>query len=711
MISGIALGMCAIAGVVWSAWCVERSVWMPSPIADRAVRFGVIATALVIAVMLPLGAAGHLSLPSVLLVELCACAVSFALARPVTVDSSETPAARSSPIPLGFAGAIVALAIPFAVTHAPFTLYDSISYHLFFAARWVQDHAIAIIPTPFSDVAQAYAPGNGELVFAWLMLPLHSDLLARMGQLPFAILAAAAVTAIAWRLGAEGAHLLYPAAFMLLSRPVAEQMVGANVDLICAALFAASIYLLIVASATNAIRDWVVAGAAAGLYLGTKYLALVYLPMLLVFAVFPRPRMRALWAVPGVFAFGLPWYARNWIVAGSPIYPASVAPLGVTVARGAFTRSAMLNTVFHTTDLRLVPAIAAHAFGPPLFVVWVPLMIMGGLAMARRGWWPHRALVLAPFVMAVLFWIGLPVNVDSRFLLPAIPLALVPLAFASSADRRIDTVWHVVKGTALVWLAIGAAGSLPATVPWFMNGWLSLRGIVSPAHVVPFVASAAAIGVTWQLSRSTRYRVVLAAAVFLLCVAESAFSGGDSIDTTKTYVRSGYEESWRWIARNIQGATIAYTGINLPYPLTGPNLSNRVVYVNIDGRARWRFHDYDRAYRSGRWTPHTPLLASSSGELLPVAARSGPRDDALRPRYERMQGLPDAWTFNLDTLNVRYLYVAILSAYEIDYVWHNDRGFPIEDEWAQADPSRFQLVYTNPQVHIYAVDLGKKARA
>ena len=137
------------------------------------------------------------------------------------------------------------------------------------------------------------------------------------------------------------------------------------------------------------------------------------------------------------------------------------------------------------------------------------------------------------------------------------------------------------------------------------------------------------------------------------------------IETSPPLFRSAYVNSWGWLAANIRGATIAYTGINLPYPLAGPRLTNRVVYVNIDGRAHWRLHDYDRAFRSGRFAPDEPRLATSSGELLPVGARTGPRDDASRPRYERMQGIPEAWAYALESAGVRYLYVAALSAYEI----------------------------------------------
>ena len=46
---------------------------------------------------------------------------------------------------IGVAGALVAFAVAYALTHSPFTLYDSLSYHLFFSARWLQDRALSIV--------------------------------------------------------------------------------------------------------------------------------------------------------------------------------------------------------------------------------------------------------------------------------------------------------------------------------------------------------------------------------------------------------------------------------------------------------------------------------------------------------------------------------------------------------------------------------------
>src|SRR5204863_7180394 len=109
-------------------------------------------------------------------------------------------------------------------------------------------------------------------------------------------------------IGARREHAIYASAFYLLARPVVEQAVGADVDLICAATFVTSLYLGIVAVDTRDARDWALWGVSLGLYLGSKYLALVYVPVFLVLLVVRRPSVKVLWAAPGIMLFGLPWY-------------------------------------------------------------------------------------------------------------------------------------------------------------------------------------------------------------------------------------------------------------------------------------------------------------------------------------------------------------------------------------------------------------------
>ncbi|HWW82260.1 MAG TPA: glycosyltransferase family 39 protein, partial [Vicinamibacterales bacterium] len=406
--------------------------------ADGVIRVAIITVAMIVACGLTLGAAGIISRGSYVIAMLLLFAGSRLLPAPQW-PKSLLPQPRLLPIAAGSTAALLTFAIAYAMTHAPLTLYDSLSYHLLFPARWLQEGRLSIVPTPFSAPSQAYSPGNGELFFLWLMAPFHGDFLARVGQLPFCLLCMTTIYALARRLGARPVHAFYPAALFLFGRMILDQAVGADVDLVCAATFMTSLYCGIEAIDSRDRQDWILFGISLGLYWGSKYLALVYTPvfvfLLLARGVRKAPLVPLLWAVPGVVVFALPWYLRNWIVAGSPLYPASLQVAGLTLARGAFSRAAMMNSVFHTDDVRLFPVMLAHLFGPSLFVVWVPLAFIGAIAMVRKPWWPGGWLWLVPFSMMPLYWFGFPVNVDSRFLMPAVGPALVPIALLFGRDR------------------------------------------------------------------------------------------------------------------------------------------------------------------------------------------------------------------------------------------------------------------------------------
>src|ERR1019366_9929072 len=65
-----------------------------------------------------------------------------------------------SPSAIGVIVAMLVLVVAMGMTHPP-QAYDSLNYHLYFPARWIQDGRLSIIPTPFGDEAPAYAPVKG----------------------------------------------------------------------------------------------------------------------------------------------------------------------------------------------------------------------------------------------------------------------------------------------------------------------------------------------------------------------------------------------------------------------------------------------------------------------------------------------------------------------------------------------------------------------
>lgn len=715
IVGSIALAVASAALAAAPAWRIARA-WFAQAGPGGAVttdaglwmRTGVLTFAIVVAIGLVLGSLGRLTIAWYLIAEVAFLGFMAIAARTREPRGEPGGAVGHRWAAVGVWVAIVAFVVGMAVSNSPYTAYDAVSYHLFFPARWLQAHRLLILPTPFSDEAQAYQPGNGELWFLWLMLPLHGDLVARAGQIPFYLIGAAASYLLALRCGASRAHALYAPTVFLVAPPIVEQAVGANVDLIAAAMFVCAIELSLAAIESNRRRDWAMWGIATGLFLGTKYLAVVYAPLLVACAVCRGVRPRALWGVAGIAALGLPWYIRNWIVAGSPLYPATLTLAGVTVGRGAYTHAAMRQSFMHTTEDRLLAVSLVHAFGAPFFIAFAPVVAYAVIVMAaRRRWWPWIVVLTGVVGVVALCWTAVGDDTDSRFLLPAVALlpAMVPMAFGAS--RRVHAALHGVLIAGLGGVLVGLHRQIRLPLPWYMADWLPLHGVIFPGFVVPFfVLAIAAMGIC---AAAARRRLLEVTAIALTAVAGAGLAAGASrwcpgglceyVQIDDPHIRTTYRYAARWFTEHVRGASVAYTGINLPYSLSGSDLSNTVQYVNIDNHHAWRFDQYAAAYERGE-VPSTSAepLATPSGVLVPA---SGP--DAVRPRFERRTGDRDEWKMNLKRADIAYVFVASLDGYEIDYNWHTPEGFPIEDEWARSEPQTFRLVYANEQVRIYQI--------
>ena len=680
------------------------------PLAARFVVGGLLVFGAVVVIGLAFGSLHLITRRAYLAADVLTPVAAWILLRRRAAVSAAVDGPRMPAIAVGLWVAIVAFAIGMGLSNSPFTAYDAISYHLFFPARWLQAHRVFIVPTPFSDEAQAYQPGNGELWFLWLMVPLHSDALARIGQLPFYLLGAAATYLIALRGTASYAQAAYAPTLFLIAPPIVEQAVGADVDLIAASTFVSAVWLSLVAIDTGRRRDWILWGCAAGLFVGTKYLAVVYAPILVLIAVLRRPRLRMLWSVPGLLVFGAPWYIRNWIVAGSPLYPATLRIAGLTLGHGAYTHATMLQSFMHTTDPRLLAVSLVHAFGTNMFFVLAPPIALAFVACIARGhWWPGTAVFVAVSGVVALCWLAVGDNTDARFLLPAVALtpALVPLAFRAS--RRLSRPLHAWLIAGIVWVLVGIDRQIDLRLPWFMADWLPLNGVIDPRFVVVF-AALAAIATAVCAAMSRRGRLAASAAVLAIVAGVTmAYGAGrwcsaglcEYVRVADPHIRLTYLYGVRWLRDHVRNAHVAYAGTNLPYPLSGTDLTNTVSYVNIDNHLSWRFDQYARAFERSEIAVPTPPLAEASGVLMPAR---GP--DAVRPRFERRSGDAEEWKMNLARERIDYLFVTRLDPYEIGYQRHDAQGFPVEDEWAKKDPRAFRTIYSNDDVRIYAVNLA-----
>jgi hypothetical protein len=468
---------------------------------DRVLAAAVIATSQIVGSMLVAGAVlGALKPGVVLLVNAVVVLVVVALTRDRSWRLKVSPpppatlaaAVRAHP----WSSALVALAaialawrLLIAYTFPPYS-WDGLAYHLTAVAGWLQDERIG------ENQLHIYAstfPMNGELVGAWLALFHRTDTWIDAFQMPFAIIGAIAVAGLARLAGASRSGAVAAGCVFVLSPIVQTQATAEYVDLFVAALFLASLYLLLRATQSDGRSTvyFVLAGCAAGLAVGGKPTGPFFLLALLVSLVAGlligrRPRSLThrvipvlLFLVPALALSGF-WYARDAVEHSNPIYPARVelagevilrgpgvtqmAPPGTTSQRAAVLRSwgHDLTRLFHGATGRY------HEYGEVqggMGLVWLllglPLLAVFVVQLASR-----RSALFWTFLVPVGLLFALqPYRWWSRFTIVLLAPALVALVVVlESITSRLLRI--AIQSLTLVFAAIAVWFSSGRVIQW-----------------------------------------------------------------------------------------------------------------------------------------------------------------------------------------------------------------------------------------------------
>jgi hypothetical protein len=175
----------------------------------------------------------------------------------------------------------------------------------------------------------------------------------------------------------------------------------------------------------------VLAGLFAGAAAGMKYLGLIAVLALAVAAAIALHRRLTLarvlaFAIPAILV-ALPWYVKNVILTGNPVYPHLFGGLNASAAAELDATMASFGHGHSVADFVLMPmrlltdgeAFDGGEFLSPLFVAFVPL---GLLVLGSR-----RAHVAAGAGIAVYLVAWFSTTQQARFLVPLLP-ALAVLA-------------------------------------------------------------------------------------------------------------------------------------------------------------------------------------------------------------------------------------------------------------------------------------------
>lgn len=521
---------------------------------------------------------------------------------------------------------------------SPPMAWDSLTYHLFRPARWIQEGALSSSIGPDSWRFLEYFPHAGDVPWAWAMLPVRGDaLIAPTGVL---VLAACVLGgyALARSLGAAriGAGL---AAMAIGSLPAAvnEATSGYADNVVLAAFLLAGAAIAALAQRPSPGRA-ALAGGGLGLVAAAKLSGLPALIVGLLFVAWLVLRRREeapaisgrsalLAAVASASAVALPGYLRALVETGSPFYPLTVSIAGHTLFAGNRELTMLYEGRLH--DLSGYDASAQALFralalpaGDPLhehlgfgygFLALLPLGALG-LAFTLRRDPDRRAVALFLVAAALLPVIGLasPAFLAHRTIWQR---AIGRLLTALPATAAVFGARFEGRAARAVWLSIVIAGEL-SCVP-LGTGALALEGMRRLALPLAVAAICALLAALAMHARARRPLTALAliAPLFAALVALPldrvraelryplyAAHAGSSPAFQMHTLEPSYASSfpiWRALddgAPHRIALAAGWDGIGhnwFRYPLTGSRLQNHVDYVPVsrDGEVFDYMHD------------------------------------------------------------------------------------------------------------------------
>jgi hypothetical protein len=520
-------------------------------------------------------------------------------------------------------------------------LFDDISYHLSTVATWIRHGDLRMIRFSMGDPSTPFYPILGEMSSWVLFAPFRdSDVAARWTQLPFAFFSFLAVAAIARRLGLSrrdaalaavcyaGIHHVFPVL-----------AISAGNDHSASFFTVAAVDGALALARRPRAGAAVVTGTALGLLLATKYLGMLFAPVILAVLILAMlaekerapTRVRAGLAVLVVATMAVTGgytYLRNAVTTGNPIFPQPVRLFGVEISPGMRGVGLRERDTYPDFQIDVGHFLTRR---PDLFGSYFPFTLLPAallappLALARRRW-PDALVGFLPAVFFLQFRFLMHDHRDIRYFLPGIAVAAVAFVWLLA---QIGPRAFPFRAALLVWIAWQAMGDFPWTI-----GHTALTALA-------LLAAGALLEIAWRRwhawERAPRLRSSRARWGWLVTaglVAITAVPLGRMISTYQEVKLAGKPGplALERLA-GPDGARVAYTGFNQPYHFFGSRLQNDLEIVPrsraLDARTyRWRSQladPYDDTGPYRRWRGNLERL----GIELVVVIRS-PWEDPER---------------------------------------------------------------------------------
>jgi hypothetical protein len=467
--------------------------------------------------------------------------------------------------------------------------FDTLWYHMPFAARFAQSASVTGIQFTQADPFVAYYPANSELFHAVGIEALQNDFLSPLLNLMWLAVALLA----AWCLGRPWrvSRLTLLAGCLVFSLPVLSttQPGEAFNDALGLAMLLAAAAL--VANAPDDRRVLAVAGLALGLAAGTKFtfiLPAIVLTAGMAIRASPGGRGRVLAAItgPGILTAGW-WYLHDLIEVGNPLgLQLHLGPLTLRGPQSPLANALQETVISQVSHLslwgsRFVPGLN-NAIGPlwPVVLLLYVCAAVAGVVLVRNG---VVRVLAATAALTGISYLFLPTGasdieqranlfeVNLRYVTPALVLGVlvIPILVRLRTPRLLRAL-------------------APALVVMLLATQLdrALWPTQTARHAAFLIAAAGAMGLIWR-ARALRPRLSLAViATFipalLLVVGGAAFAVQRHYFDRRYLVGDAKDHGlgliYRW-AQGVAHSRIALYGTVLQYPLYGARDTNPVGYL------------------------------------------------------------------------------------------------------------------------------------
>jgi 4-amino-4-deoxy-L-arabinose transferase-like glycosyltransferase len=395
-----------------------------------------------------------------------------------------------------------ALLLTFLWTLAPPYTWDSLVYHLRYPELYVRNHGV-IVPV---DTLYAAYPGLLSMLFTAGLL-LGSAVIAKLFHLTYLLLTLLLLYLLAGRYFTRLTGWL-AMAVLVSSYSILALSASAYVD--TALMFhGLLVFYALTRRREGDGRRWSgFAGLVAGLAMGLKYTAFpIPLAAALLILLSGRTRKEA---AADLLIFGLaaglvaaPWYLKNWLLTGNPVYPYLFGGVGWDAFRsvwldraGSGLASRPLRLLIAPLEMTVMGFEGGEGYSAtigPLFLATVPLLALTWRKMSpgERGFlWRAGLFCLVQYAFWLFGVARSALLMQSRLLFPIFPLLALLGAWGVERLRLLDrpafsVSWlaRVVVAVALSLEALSLGMLALADRPWDVVVGLETRSDYAARHV------------------------------------------------------------------------------------------------------------------------------------------------------------------------------------------------------------------------------------